>query len=275
MNHIAKSSSTSSLSKPTTPKSKPSSPQKRSKSKTREEDNFLLWIPEVMDDIENQLQSKKRTLELLNEQTEGMDKELQDQLLARDRHISALNKNILELKTIIRSREDSKKERNWAKEFAELEKELNDVKRSKAEDQALIKDLENEIDSLTRQFEDEKTDLEAMTETLKEESLELKTIIDNKEKEIEDTLSDMNQIHMIVENMTKLNSELHSKLEVKNTEMEKLNRQSHDNYVKSRQAEELERRLEDYISDRLSLEKKISGLLPQIENVSRLNNILE
>ena len=57
MNHIAKSSSTSSLSKPTTPKSKPSSPQKRSKSKTREEDNFLLWIPEVMDDIENQLQS--------------------------------------------------------------------------------------------------------------------------------------------------------------------------------------------------------------------------
>lgn len=275
MSHLAKSSSTSSLSKPGTPKSKPSSPRPRSRSKTREDNGFFLWIPEIMDDIENQMQSKKRTLELLNEQTGSIDKEMQEQLLARDKHISSLNKTILELKTIIREREDSKKERNWAKEFSELEKEFQDLKQSKKSDEGLVKDLENEIDNMGRQFDEEKDDLIAMQETLKEESIELKTMLDSKEKEIEDVYADMNQINVIVETMTKLNNELHAKLEAKNGEMEKLNIQSHDNLVKAKQAEELERRLNDYIQERLSMEKRLSSLLPQIENVSRVSSILD
>lgn len=274
MNNIGKSSSTSSLSKPLTPRSKPSSPR-RSKSKTRVDDGFLLWIPELMDDIENQLQSKKRTLELLSEKTESIDAEMQEQLLSRDRHISSLNKTILELKTVIRAREDSKKERNWAKEFAELEKELKDVKNSKKEDESRTKDLETEIESIITQYEDEKNDIIIMQETLKEENAELQTVINSKEKEIEDAYSDMNQINYIVETMTKLNNDLHSKLETKNSEMEKLNIESHENRMKARQADELEKTLQDYISQRLALEKKINSLLPHIENVSRYDSILE
>ena len=76
---LIKSSPTSSLAKPATPRSKPASPQVLSKSKRVKTRTFYLWIPEMLDDIENQLQSKKRTLELLSEQTESIDKEVQDQ----------------------------------------------------------------------------------------------------------------------------------------------------------------------------------------------------
>ena len=228
-----------------------------------------------MDDIENQIQSKKRTLELLNEQTASIDIELQEQLLARDKHISSLNKTILELKTIIRSREDSKKERNWAKEFSELEKEIKDLKASKKNDESKVRDLESEIYSMINQWEGEKNDLIAFQETLKEEGVVLRTEIEFKEREIEDAYEDMNKINMIVDTMTKLNSELHSKLETNNHEMEKLNIKSHDNYVKAKQNEELERTLQEYINEKIALEKKISGLLPHIENVSRCTTILE
>ena len=228
-----------------------------------------------MDDIENQIQSKKRTLELLNEQTASIDIELQEQLLARDKHISSLNKTILDLKTVIRSHDDSKKERNWVKEFAELEKEIKDLRGSKKEDENKVRELENEIYTMINQWDGEKNDLIAFQETLKEESGELRKEIDFKEREIEDAYEDMNKINMIVDTMTKLNSELHSKLELKNNEMEKLNIKSHQNYVKAKQNEELERTLQEYINERLALEKKISGLLPHIENVSRCTSILE
>ena len=272
---LAKSSSTSSLAKPGTPRSKPASPKVRSKSKTREDENFFLWIPEMLDDIENQLQSKKRTLELLSEQTESIDKEVQDQLLARDRHISSLNKTILELKTIIKSREDSRKDRNWAKEFAEQEKDLNDLKKSKKSDEDHIKDLENTIDRLTREWEDDKEELIVLQETLKEEIEEFKGLVNSRDSELQEVDSNMVQLQTIIENMTKLNHELHSKLELKNKEMEELNIKSHEYYVKSKQVDELERHMQDFMNERMNLEKKISSLLPQIENISRYNSILE
>jgi hypothetical protein len=73
---------------------------------------------------------QKRTLELLTPQTESMDLELQEQLLARDKHISSLNKTILDLKHNKGQRRTTKKERNWAKDFAELEKEVTELKKS-------------------------------------------------------------------------------------------------------------------------------------------------
>ena len=272
---MAKSSSTSSLPKPLTPRSKPSSPRPRSRSKTREDNGFNLWIPESLEDIENQLQSKKRTLELLTPQTESMDLELQEQLLARDKHISSLNKTILDLKTIIRAKEDSKKERNWAKDFAELEKEVTELKKSNKDLEEKNKDILNQLEALTDQWEEEKEEYIIMQETIKEENNELKLTIENKEKEIEEIFADMSQINSIVETMTKLNSELHIKIESKNSEMEKLNIQSHENLIKAKQVEELDERLQEYIDERMSLEKKLSSLLPQIENISRFNNIID
>ena len=114
-----------------------------------------------------------------------------------------------------------------------------------------------------------------MQETIKEENNELKLTIENKEKEIEEIFADMSQINSIVETMTKLNSELHIKIESKNSEMEKLNIQSHENLIKAKQVEELDERLQEYIDERMSLEKKLSSLLPQIENISRFNNIID
>ena len=80
-----------------------------------------------------------------------MDLELQEQLLARDKHISSLNKTILDLKTIIRAKEDSKKERNWAKDFAELEKEVTELKKSNKDLEEKNKDILNQLEALTDQ----------------------------------------------------------------------------------------------------------------------------
>ena len=273
--NLAKSSSASSLAKPATPRSKPSSPKPRSRSKTREDENFFLWIPEMLDDIENQLQSKKRTLELLTQQTEFIDKDLQDQILSRDRHISALNKAILELKTVIKSREDSRKERNWAKEFVELEKELAEFKKSKKDEELRIKDLESEIDRILREWDEEKDELIVFQETLKEEIEEYKGVIASRDAEVQELEGNMTQLQAIIENMNKLNHELHSKIELKNKEMEDLNIKSHEYYVKSRQTEELERRVQEFMNERMNLEKRISSMLPQIENMSRFNSIID
>lgn len=272
---LGKSSSTSSLAKVATNRSKPSSPKPRSSSKTREEENFFLWIPEMIDDIENQLQSKKRTLELLSQQTESIDKELQEQLLSRDRHISSLNKTILELKTIIRSREDSRKDKNLAKEYFELEKELSDIQKNKKNDEIRISDLENEINRMLREWDDEKDELVVFQETLKEEIEEYKGVISSRDAEIQELEGNMAQLQIIIENMNKLNHELHYKIEVKNREMEELNIKSHENYIKAKQADELERHIQEFMNERMNLEKKISSLLPYVENISRFNSILD
>jgi hypothetical protein len=52
---------------------------------------------------------------LLNYQTETLDKEVQDQLLARDRHISELNRKILDLRSSMKAKESNKNEKTWKK----------------------------------------------------------------------------------------------------------------------------------------------------------------
>lgn len=124
------SSSTSNLSRPSSSRSKQDMPRSRSKPKDRE---FMLWIPEPLEDLENIIQSKQRILDLLNYQTETLDKEVQDQLLARDRHISELNRTILDLRSSIKTKDKSKNDVNVEKLIEEQEKNLLDARKEKSE----------------------------------------------------------------------------------------------------------------------------------------------
>jgi hypothetical protein len=154
------SSSTSNLSRPSSSRSKQDMPRSRSKPKDRE---FMLWIPEPLEDLENIIQSKQRILDLLNYQTETLDKEVQDQLLARDRHISELNRTILDLRSSIKTKDKSKNDVNVEKLIEEQEKNLLDARKEKSELVEKLEKLENDFNKAVREWDEEKEQLEYLT----------------------------------------------------------------------------------------------------------------
>lgn len=75
--------------------------------------------------------------------------------------------------------------------------------------------------------------------------------------------------------MNHLNTELYLKLEKKNNETEELNIKSHENMIKAKQTEELEKKISEYFQQKLDQKHKISRHLTQIESLTRFNSIIE
>ena len=271
--NFAKSSSSPSLKRQSTGSDE--SPKPRSKSKDRQKSPFLLWIPDYIESVENELQSKLRTLELLKNETLPLDKAMQEQLLARDCLITSLNKTILELKTSIKSTQGNRIDKDMEKEFSQLEQEVNELKTFKKKSIEQLNDLQLKQDQERSKWVDEKDELALIQDTLKEEIEEYKSIINIKDSILNETSADLLKLQEVIISMNKLNSDMHSKLEEKNKELEDLTLKTQEFIVKAKQAEELEKRLDEYILKNLETERKFATMLGQVNQISRVNNIIE
>lgn len=271
--NFGKSSSSSSLKRQSTESDE--SPKPRSKSKDRQSSPFLLWIPDYILSVENELQSKLRTLELLKNETQPIDLAMQEQVQARDRLITSLNKTILELKTKIKSSQGLRIDKDMEKEFSQLEQEVNELKTFKKKSIEQHNDLQLKQDQERTKWIDEKDEMILLQDTLKEEIEEYKSIINIKDSRIKETSTDLLKLQEVIIAMNKLNSDMHSKLEEKNKELEEFTLKTQEFIVKAKQAEELEKRLDEYFLKNLETERKFATMLSQVDQISRVNNIIE
>lgn len=264
------SSSSSNLSRPSSSRSRQGTPKSRSRSKPHENHEFMLWIPEPLDDLENLIQSKQRTLDLLNYKTETLDKEIQDQILARDRHISDLNRQILDLKSSSKSRDSARAgEKNLEKELDDQEKTIADLKKENSELSEKLSKYEDKFVKKLKKWEEEKENLEILNNALEEESEGLKGSIEAKEVEIGDLITAITTLQTAVDKYTKLNSELLGNVDKVNNEIKGLNTKLYEANIKAAKAAELERTIQDYINQNYEKEVKNSKLMMYPDVLSR------
>ena len=268
------SNSGSNLSRPSSSKSKPGTPKTRSKSKPHDRE-FMLWIPEPLENLENIIQSKQRTLDLLNYQTETLDKEVQDQLLARDRHISELNRKILDLRSSMKAKESNKNEKDLEKELEIQEKVQNQMKRENEDYKNKISDLERDFEGAIREWDEEKENLEIMNHALEDEEEGLKGSLEAKEIEIIELTQGMEILQSAVEKLTKLNSDLISNLDKSNAEIQILNTKFYDANIKASRAAELQSALEEYMELNRQLEIKNSKLMNYVDALAKFIKVSE
>ena len=269
------SSSSSNLSRPSSSRSRQGTPKNRSRSKPHENHEFILWIPEPLDDLENIIQSKQRTLDLLNYKTETLDKEIQDQILARDRHISDLNRQILDLKTSSKSRDSARGEKNLEKELDDQEKMIADLKKENLELTQKLDKYEDKFVKKLKGWEEEKENLEILNNALEEESEGLKGSIEAKEIEIGDLITAVTTLQTAVEKFTRLNSELLGNVDKVNNDIKGLNTKLYEASLKAAKANELERTIQDYINQNYEKEVKNSKLMMYPDVLSRYLKVTE
>lgn len=232
----------------------------RSKSKQADRE-FILWIPEPLDNLENIIQSKQRTLDLLNYQTETLDKEIQDQLLARDRHISELNRTILDLKSSLKAKDPASGARNLEKELESQESLMAVLRRENQDLAGKLRNVETDFELARKNWEEEKENLEILNNALEEEGEGLKGSIEAKELEITDVYSALNTLQTAVEKFTRLNSDLLGNVDKVNNEIKNLNTKLYEANLKAARANDLERTVQEYINQNYEKDVKNTKLM--------------
>lgn len=246
----------------------------RSKSKQADRE-FILWIPEPLDDLENIIQSKQRTLDLLNYQTETLDKEIQDQLLARDRHISDLNRTILDLKSTLKAKEPGGSGRNLEKELESQEKQMAELRKENLDLSDKLRNVTDKFDKARRLWEQEKENLEILNNALEEEGEGLKGSVEAKELEITDTFQALNTLQTAVEKFTRLNSDLLGNVDKVNNEIKNLNTKLYEANLKAARATELERTVQEYINQNYEKDVRIAKLMMYPDALGRYMKVTE
>lgn len=272
------SSSGSSLSRPSSSKSKKGDSRTRARSRPPDRE-FMLWIPEPLENLENVIQSKQRTLDLLNYQTETLDKEVQDQLLARDRYISELNRTILDLRSELKAKVGNgpghSEGKKWEQELESHEQAALEMRKENSELSAKLRKVEDQLYNAKKEFDDEKESLDILNHALLEEEEGLKGALEAKEAETLEMEQAIKTLQSVVERLSKLNSELLTNVDKVNSEIQNLNVKYHDANLKAVRANELQKTVDEYIDLNYNHEVKNAKLMGYVDSLTRFIKVTE
>ena len=203
---------------------------------------------------------------------------MQDQLLARDRYISELNRTILDLKSTLKTRgmgggtSDGK---NLEKEIENHEQAGLELKKENSELAARVRRLEEQFRKAQRGWEEERENLEIMNNALIEEEEGLKGSLEAKESETYEMAEAIKILQSAVERLTNLNSDLLSNVDKVNSEIQALNIKYYDANVKAVRAVELQKTIDEYIDLNYNQELKNAKLLTYVDSLSRFVKVNE
>ncbi|CAG9312905.1 unnamed protein product [Blepharisma stoltei] len=239
-------------------------------------EKFDFWIPDQILNIENLLVSKQRTLDLLNSKTEDLDKDLELQIQARDKHINELNKTILALKTSLKVSDEKRKQaKEHAIEAERLEEELQAEKILKLNEEKKYFDLKLEFDKSKEEWKDEKESLQLLQEAVTEELEASRAQVASKQNEVNAIKSDIIQISKIIDQMTTLNKDLHDKIDKIHADMEETTKRYYEAKVKADNVEDFENTIAQYMSEQTRLQKSNAKLLTQQEDMKNYLKVVE
>lgn len=205
--------------------------------------------------------SQQRLLFLMDSNTfpVDLDNELQVQLRAKDVLIEQLNAKLITAEAQARRHESESR--------IEKDRPLKEVLREK---EALVKELE-EIRGVCRALEAKqeeaslnsealKETLEVQIEALTEDNEALKVQLHQRSEALAAAKADISQMSQIVQDLTRLNSDLNVKIASMNEEMEGKNNQHYQAAMKALNTEELEKELVASKTDTLKLQQKVEEL---------------
>ena len=213
-------------------------------------DSFQLWIPEPLENLEVQIHSKKRILEILQEKTENLDEDIKHAMLVRDQQINSLNKTILGLRSELKAKEDLLKQNDHSSRISALQRELTELHEEKEQYDDNIQRMKDEFESNQANWYDEKDSLMLQQEAVVEEQQGLIAKLHSKENEIKSVREDILQVSKIVNEMTAINHDLQKKVENLNELIEDYRRKFFLIQAKAEIIEELEVKYTESINER-------------------------
>lgn len=221
-------------------------------------ESFLLWMQEPLENLEVQINSKKRLLETLDTKTEDFDSEVKQNLLIRDQQINFLNKTILGLRTELKVKEDQIRHNDHSAKIAALKKELNALNAEKETFEENMKNLREEFEAAQANWDDEKDSMLLQQEAVVEEQQALTARLGAKESELKSVKEDIQQMGKIVAEMNKINHDLHEKIQKNNENVEKAMKKYMKAKARASIVKELEERLATEIEEKNEAFKKVS-----------------
>jgi DNA repair exonuclease SbcCD ATPase subunit len=227
---------------------------------------FKLWIPEPLENLEVMIHSKKRILEALEQKTENIDTELKQSIFVRDQQINTLNKNILGLKTELKTKDELIKQLNQTNMVASMQKQVSELLKVKEKYEENFAKMKKDLEASQANWYDEKDSLMLQQEAIVEEQQGLIAKINAKDNEISSMKEDILQLSKIIGEMNSINKELQLKLESLNTSLEETSKKLYQAQIKSNSLEGLET---NYMA--LVAEKKT--ILVQLTECDRINSL--
>ena len=241
---------------------------------TREKDSsqsFLLWMPEPIESLEVQIFNRKRLLETLDSKTSDIDSEIKQNFLIRDQQINSLNKTILGLRAELKSKEDQIKSLDHSAKIMNLQKQIKELTKDKEGFEVNMKRSKDEFEAAQANWEDERDSLLLQQEAVVEEQQALTSKVLSKDNEIKAVKDDIVQMGKIMADMTKLNHELHDKVQDMNKGIEDIRAKYLKAKAKAKIAKELEDRLASAFAERNTavkdknlIENKVKGELDKM-----------
>ncbi|CAG9315214.1 unnamed protein product [Blepharisma stoltei] len=253
--------------KAATSKSHNPSPPKKPINK---EEEFWLWMRPETADLENEISSKKRILELLDPRINDIDAELRDQILVRDRQINEMNKTILALRASLKIIKDSKKnELEITEQHKKLQKELSDLKQVQVDQEEHCNQEMAEHEKKENAWKEEKEYLISKQNEILEENEGLKTKLNMKEKELNEVKDDIKQLSVVVRQMSELNRELTGKVDKMIPDMENLQKLYAEAKIKADSVSVLEDEVKQYEEEARRKKEENENIFNNIEDYKK------
>ena len=197
------------------------------------------------EEIENKIKSRRRVLDILDDQTSNISHDILIQIESRDHAIDELTKELIALRSQVKETKSVKDAEENIKAKL-LQQRVAELEHEKLIQEHRISELE-EKDLLNNQnFEDEKNQFDLLQESLCEEIELLKTQFKNKSEENSGMLDDIKKLSEIVQQFKELNNELNKKIDKQNADFEGFKIKYYENEVKAANIEDLEHTIEEY-----------------------------
>ena len=204
---------------------------------------------------------QRRLLFLMDTNTThvDVDNELQVQLRAKDVLIEQLNAKLITTEAQARKHESEsrvEKDRPLKELLGEKEvlvKELEGMRE-------VCRDLEAKQEEVSRNTEALKENLEVQIEALTEDNEALREQLRQRSEALAAAKVDISQMSQIVQDLTRLNTDLNVKITSMNEEMEGKNNEHYQAVMKAQNTEELEKELVASKTEALKLQRKLEQL---------------
>jgi DNA repair exonuclease SbcCD ATPase subunit len=200
-------------------------------------------------ELDDEIRSRKRTLELLNARLPEISAEVKEQLLVRDVRLEVLYHEVVTLRAMVRMKNEALLSSPLRAALKKCEEELSEVKAAKLASERRLQCEQEKFAERTEQLEQEQEATTLLNETLSEEVEGLRALSEAEEQQCKETKQDVVKLSEIVHSMTEVNSDLNSKVEGLNAELATLALKYHEAAVTAEHVEELEQQLADAVND--------------------------
>lgn len=217
--------------------------------------------------LEVEIQSKQRTLALLDKKL-PIDAALQDQIMQRDRRIYDLNMQLLQLQAASQAKSKGR--------LTKLKEQVTNLQSALQTSELGRLQLEETVGTLRKEVADWKSKAEEAQETgsllseaLTEETEGLKAELEARRSQTGEMKQDIMQLSRIIQEMTKLNTELNAKIDSVNQDTATRNTDYYTAVAKAEQSAQLEKELGDYMVSSQRFERQVGRLTESLEKAVR------